>query len=396
MVTDMGQIDRGGVRDSSEASAQGWRPRVLFVSPRPPPIGGIATWTEDTLASDLATDHELSVFDTAWNESAVRPNSRWQFGRAVEAVRQIWRLRRRLRDQRPDIVHVSSSYHWGFLRDALFLDLARAHGAATVLHLHGGDFLPFLERLPRGLRCIARSALIRVGRVIVLDRATEAGLQALLGPRQVARIVNAVTVPVIPARRAPTAPVRIIFAGALLRAKGVLELLEAAEGLRGALVELIGPAGEEIRSQLERQRAVCEGSAVLVGELPRAGVLARLASGHVFVLPSHREGLPMVLLEAMAAGCAIVTTPVGGIPDVLRDGIDARFVTVGDVAGLRRTLQELIDRPDERERLGRAAHARAKDQHSLAATSRRLAEFYRTLLAERVRTSLRPAPHSKP
>jgi glycosyltransferase involved in cell wall biosynthesis len=75
----------------------------------------------------------------------------------------------------------------------------------------------------------------------------------------------------------------------------------------------------------------------------------------VFVLPSHTENLPLVILEAAAAGLAIVTTPVGAIPEILQDGDTAVFVPPGDAGKLRDALRNVLANPGFRQRLGENA-----------------------------------------
>jgi glycosyltransferase involved in cell wall biosynthesis len=96
-----------------------------------------------------------------------------------------------------------------------------------------------------------------------------------------------------------------------------------------------------------------------------------------FALPSLDEGMPMILLEAAAAGLPIVTTPVGDIPTLLADGRNGLLVPPGDVAALRAALLRLRDEPGLAERLGRAARDEVRREHSSEAMYARYAEVYR-------------------
>jgi glycosyltransferase involved in cell wall biosynthesis len=103
-----------------------------------------------------------------------------------------------------------------------------------------------------------------------------------------------------------------------------------------------------------------------------------LAQSDVFALPSRAEGVPMALLEAMAYGLPSITSPVGGIPDVFRHGIDGALVTPGNVAEIRAAMAHLIGDDAARLAAGRSARERARafDVHVYA---RRLADLYQRI-----------------
>jgi glycosyltransferase involved in cell wall biosynthesis len=106
---------------------------------------------------------------------------------------------------------------------------------------------------------------------------------------------------------------------------------------------------------------------------------ALLAASDVFVLPSFQEGVPMAMLEAMACGLPVITTPVGGIPDVITDGEEGRLIAPGDVDALCRAMGALIE--DEAQRLALGARARLRaERFDVNLFAAELASMYRTLL----------------
>jgi glycosyltransferase involved in cell wall biosynthesis len=137
------------------------------------------------------------------------------------------------------------------------------------------------------------------------------------------------------------------------------------------------------RRRLEREihtRGIAD-SVRLVGE--RSDVLRLLADGDVFVLSSSSEGLPMSVLEAMAAGLPVVASRVGGVPELLEDGEDGLLVRSGEVGELAAALARLIAEPATRRRLGDAARARAEAYFDLEPFRRAHLELYSRELAKR-------------
>ncbi len=137
-----------------------------------------------------------------------------------------------------------------------------------------------------------------------------------------------------------------------------------------------GPEAEAL-SALARRRAIAD-RVHLLG--PRSDVPSLLAAADLFALPSHREGLPLALLEAMLAGKPIVASAVGGIPEAIRPGEHGVLVPAGEVEPLAEALGSLLADPGERARLGEAARARAEREFTLNEMVDRYERSYRAAL----------------
>jgi glycosyltransferase involved in cell wall biosynthesis len=161
---------------------------------------------------------------------------------------------------------------------------------------------------------------------------------------------------------------RILFLGNLLERKGVPDLLQAL-ALRGfdrGRLEVSFAGGDDAAAYraLAKQLGV-DAVVHFEGWADQNKVAHLLANADVLVLPSYDEGLPLVILEALANGVAVVCTPVGEIPSVLTDGVNACFVQPGDVAGIAATLQKVLQQPGLREGLERNGRATYEERLSL-------------------------------
>ncbi|MCU0619613.1 MAG: glycosyltransferase [Gemmatimonadaceae bacterium] len=150
---------------------------------------------------------------------------------------------------------------------------------------------------------------------------------------------------------------------------------------RGGELWLVGdgPLGSTVRAQAARTPGVR-----LLGV--RTDVPAVLAAADLFVLPSRYEGLPMSLLEAAMAGVPVVATAVGGIPEIVRDGIDGRLVSPNDAEALAAALDAALAWPaDERAAIGARLRTRVADAYALDAVVATWGAIYADLAARNAR-----------
>lgn len=150
-------------------------------------------------------------------------------------------------------------------------------------------------------------------------------------------------------------PIRLLFVGRLEAEKGVTELLAAAEILRGRGREfeltLIGggPLHPDLSRRFPRDGAQAIRVCGVIGE--RAPLMRAYEEADLFVLPTHEEGFPRVLYEAMIKSAVIVTTMVGGIPGLMQDGLNCLAIPVGDPAAIADAIERLADDAPLRRRL---------------------------------------------
>ncbi len=128
------------------------------------------------------------------------------------------------------------------------------------------------------------------------------------------------------------------------------------------------------------QRRVCKGSLHYVGKLDLCDVRACLRAADIFLAPSLWENCPYSCLEAMAAGCAIVSSDQGGMPELIRHGDNGLLATNGSVAHFVAALEQLIEDRGLRERLGAAARRTVEESYTDREIARRSVEFYAKVL----------------
>ena len=176
----------------------------------------------------------------------------------------------------------------------------------------------------------------------------------------------------------------LLCVGRLTDAKDFPTLLAAFEQLstRPGLRLAIAGEGSE-RGWIEREMRKRGLRVTLLGL--RKDVPDLLRAADLFVLSSKVEGFPNVLGEALAAELPVAATAAGGVPEVVRDGLDGRVVPVGDAAGFADAIAELLDDPEHAREMACTGARRVKEEFSLEAMVERTQQLYRSLLATRSR-----------
>lgn len=192
----------------------------------------------------------------------------------------------------------------------------------------------------------------------------------------------------------PVDPATILYAGLLIPRKGIPNLLEAAAIARRTVPELrIRLAGQathpehesEIRTTI--QQLGLQDAVTLLGAVAPDDLAREVRRATAFALVSKQETLPVAILEAMAAGTPVVASPVGGVPEVVRDDENGYLVPWGDPEMLADRFVALVAKPDLRARLGNHARKLAEERFTLHAVSERHVEIYREVLAQAGGTS---------
>jgi glycosyltransferase involved in cell wall biosynthesis len=345
------------------------RKRVLVVGPLAH-TGGVSRYVRQLLArrSDGCV---YSLFDTARAEKRSAPSSKgygiilsdgWlhAFRGLLVTLEHMLAFPRLLRRADPDLVHVCGVSHWGFWENAYYMAVCRARAVPVTMH-----YLGSLDQYWEGCGCVERHLVRRALRLpwgmAVLSRRAR---QVLL---QIVPFAHAVVIPssVEPAayaepsnRRWPSDDkVRMLFVGGQdPYRKGLREVLAVAEVLSGFDPDWVFVVTGPVAEAAARANGEWTGDNVcFTGRIPVDDMVALYHSADVLVLPSHNEGLPYVVVEAMACGLPIIASSVGGIPEVVAHGKTGLLIGAGDVRDLERAVQEVASDAAKRRRFGAAA-----------------------------------------
>jgi glycosyltransferase involved in cell wall biosynthesis len=173
----------------------------------------------------------------------------------------------------------------------------------------------------------------------------------------------------------------VLTAARLTRQKGIEYLLQAASQVQGADFVIAGDGPE--RGELEAQAGALgvADRAIFAGH--RADMPELLSECDLFVLPSLFEGLPLAVLEAMAAGKPVVATDVGGTAEAVLNGETGLIVPPRDAGALAMAIRRVLDKPEWATAMGAAGRERARCEFSAETMVRRTTEVYEAILGRR-------------
>jgi len=362
--------------------------KVILVSPYSDKlVGGIINWTKYIInyQREHVGDVEMYLLN---NEQAISLYGKGNaFQRLKAGLNNYLPICRRFKElvskEHYDIVHVSSSASFGLMRDLIISRAARQKGIKVVVHMHFGR-IPQILHSKGWENVLFKLLLRRIDQAIVMDMASYRALKDI-GYEKVSYLPNPLSPDVKSIieqyQELPREPRKIVYAGHITRTKGVFELVEACKQVENIYLDLLGYITSE-EDQLELFSLAGEDSKSwlnIPGNKNFEGVIRAMSTCSIFVLPSYSEGFPNVILESMACGCPIISTPVGAIPEML--GFEDErpcgvSVPSQDVDSIKTAIVQLLNNPNLRNELGSRARQRVNEKYAMPIIWKELVDIW--------------------
>lgn len=260
-----------------------------------------------------------------------------------------------------EIIHIHVATRRSFFRKSIFVFLGKIFGKKIILHIHSGDF----EAWSLQNRGYVNFILFYVDLMIGLSESPVRFFKEGLGHTSVAMLRNPVLEPDNVNHSSSFPGIRALFLGKVSSLKGVFDLVNAVsklpQSIRKDLRITIGGNGKLRELETMISEAGVEEVFELAGWVLGAEKETLFLTHDLFILPSHIEALPVSILEAMSYGMPILSSRVGGIPELVIDGENGRLIEPGNVEELAVALEWFITHPNNFLSMGKKSLQRVEE-----------------------------------
>jgi glycosyltransferase involved in cell wall biosynthesis len=293
-------------------------------------------------------------------------------------------------------LHCADDILWG---TTILLVLARLARARVILHIQGTDWGEFYDSVPSWRRFVTRRVLSLPTMIVVVYPLWKENIRKLGIKTEVKFIRNLILPRDLP-NEADVEETRrsldlekghfvVLMVGSVGKRKGVFDLLAAVPDVvsQDDSIRFVLAGGEELPGEMDQIRQIIQGRKIegqvnVLGEVKREEVPRLLGLADVFILPSHTEGMPLAILEAMRCRVPVISTFVGGIPETIENEISGLLIHPGAPDEIARVVLRLKRDPDLRRRLSERAAEVFDERFAFACGIEEIRSLYRTLCAD--------------
>ena len=338
--------------------------------------GGIAIWAQNMLNYHQSVDDKIRIDVIPFDRKAKKTFKLKDnyLSRIYGGIRDysgpVRETIERIKTGKYDVIHLCTSASISLAKDIVILNSARKRGTKSIIHFHFGR-IPELAKKRNWEWKMIKKVVHLADEVITMDMNS---YKTLLqeGFKNVNYLPNPLSQKIIQQIEYESNIIKrkenqICFVGHVIPSKGVFELVEACNGIKNIKLNIIGKVTNEVQKRVE---LLSDGGDWITfkGEIDHFEVIRELLAAEIFALPTYTEGFPNVIIESMACGCAIVTTPVGAIPEMLdikSDSPCGLVSNVKDVIGLRNNIIYFLDNKQEAKKYASRARKRVYELYSI-------------------------------
>lgn len=277
------------------------------------------------------------------------------------------------------LVHIHTASRFSFKRSSWFVSLAKLFRKKVVLHVHGGGFKDYYA----SHASLAKRTLDKCDMVAVLTDDWAQWFRTEVGVSRLEVVPNIIPVPAKCDNVITDDRFHVLFLGLINDPKGIFDLVNAIkdneERLKGRFLLHIAGNGQVERLKNEIQEKQLDDLIKYEGWVDSSAKHNLLCHCDALILPSYTEGLPLSILEAMSYRKPVISTPVGGIPSMIDDGVNGFLVEPGDGSAFIEKIMYLLEHRDQSRSMGDVAYKKI-NKHFPQSVAAVLVDMYENLI----------------
>ena len=369
---------------------------VLHISPAPPQLGGMEAYMGNLLDSSLVERHSIILLNISKPRLFIGGTYNIKTGYAGAFKRRLsitltsysYSLKfflqfiLKLSFRKIDVIHIHTASYTSFWEKCSYILIAKAARKRIVLHVHGALFQEFYEKSSLKIQSLIRRFLNKCNAVIVLSEFWRVFFNTLMPNSKIVVVKNGINMKPFAGEIQKSDPVRFLHLGEVSHRKGIHDLISAAAKLNenGFVfhIDIVGPGEiEEFRAFADEKNVMH----VLSLHGPKRGdvKLDFFKKADCFILASYGEGLPIAILEALAAGLPVISTKVGGIPEVIENGVNGYLCQPGNIDQIYSAMAKIIEEKDTRKQMSSANYAYARENFDIELCAEKISKAYEQL-----------------
>ena len=350
---------------------------ILFISPGLSVKGGISSVINGYLCSNLRNKYNIYLVASHIDGNKLK--------KMIIAFLGLFKTLFYLTSKSPDIVHIHTGNIISFKRKYYYLKIVNYFRCKIILQNHGGALFEQYKLTSNKWRHRIRSTFENVDKIISLSENEKNCILKIIPIANVEVLANSVVIPEIK-KKAKSDFIKITFLGHIKKEKGIFDLLIIVKRLitNNFRVKLtIGGFGETELLKLKINNLSISSNVEFLGWITSVQRNKILEESDIFVLASYTEAMPMSILEAMAYSLPVVSTFVGGIPELVIHGESGFLIRPGDLDSLYNYLVLLIKNEKLRDSFGKNGRNIIKKRHNIEIVIKKLETIYDCLCKNR-------------
>ncbi|MDM5157371.1 glycosyltransferase family 4 protein [Bacillus sp. DX1.1] len=282
-----------------------------------------------------------------------------------------------------EILHIHTASRGSFFRKRIFVKLGKWFGKKIILHIHGAEFMMFYQESNDTVKKQIREILDQVDVIITLSKKWKVDIESITDNRNVKVIYNAIDSKKFNLSNLDEQ--NILFMGRIGTRKGIYDLVDIIpqiiEDFPNVKLHIAGDGDlQTLKRRIEELNI--NSSICIHGWINHNQKVQLLEQSSIFTLPSYNEGLPVSILEAMAAGLPVISTNIGGIPEQIDNAYNGFIIKPGDKEALLEHINFLLKDKNARKNFGENAKYKVNESFSLPVIGDEILNMYSILISD--------------